>query len=270
MRKEKTHLHEILISTVFLIVVIGITACSDSGPLSQDKPDNKREIKTGNSPAYAMQSQSSGDILGEPLTITESGVFDPPPNASIEGGDYTVTTTMEMPNSYTTLIHASGDGQNSTPGDFTWDLGKSAVRQMPTQVSYSGGSMLHYVVDGQQKSFSMNDELTNILSTLQQHFFDAVEAYENMPAATGGSNPLLSKTDQEIKQMLQAQGFSVTIVGNKLFEIRKAIAGIETTQIFDAEDWSTDIVENSYVGDPDFEQFYYDQDGTYQPERIVN
>lgn len=248
--------------------MLGWSACSENSPLSE----NNNKVQTVNevtniASAYMMQTVPPANVLDITLVTTETGVFNPPPNADIHGGDYTVATNMTMPNSQTTVFHLSADGENSTPPSTVWDIGKSAGRHTPTSISYGGGNTLYYTIDGQQKSYTMNTNFAQTLDDMQQNFFNAKTAYENMPPATGGTNPLLTKTDQEIKQILESQGYTVTILSGKRFEITKTIAGIETTEIFNAQSFGMESTQYNYNGDPAYSQYY--SNGSYQPERIA-
>ncbi|HLR76948.1 MAG TPA: hypothetical protein VK106_04760 [Balneolaceae bacterium] len=250
---------------------MGITACSDSNPLSDNKQVEKPIIKPAVKPepgtACMMQLVPPSSILDLQFTITESDILVPPPGANVQGLDYTIQTSMSMLNNYTTALSLSANGQNTTPSGNIINPEYAAARRMPTSVTYSGGNTFYYTVDGQQKSHSLEPEWAQLLGELQQDFLAAKQAYENMPPLTGGTNPLLSKSDGQIKQMLEGQGFTVTILGNYRFKITKTIGDIETTQIFDANTWNMQIMSNSYMGNSDYQQYY--TNGTYQPERIV-
>lgn len=77
-----------------------------------------------------------------------------------------------------------------------------------------------------------------------------------MPPKVNSSNPLLNKTDNQIKQMLEAHGFTVTELGNKKFKISRTIGDIKITQIFNDNTFSMSNFNVHYQGNQNYGRYF--------------
>lgn len=254
-------------NTVFIIAITLLSACSQKNSVSETVNANPEIESTNSMPAPVVSTAGPGGNSNFQFVITESSIKVDPDGTTLSdiGDEYTLETSLSQVSSQYPQVNLAAIGQNSSRNEGESYQGQSAsARQLPTSVNYDGGSTIEYVLDGQTKTGSITQDQIDLITDLQQDFVSAKNEYDNIPAPSGGSNPLLQKTDQEIIQMLEAQGYSVTNLGNMRFEITKTMGAIETTEIFDAGDFSFESVQNAYKGNPEYERYF--QGGTFKPE----
>lgn len=256
-------------TVVVVIAMITMTVCSNKNSLSETVNANPELEHSKTSPAPVASSAGTGGSSEFQFIITESSIEvdeDGETVASI-GNEYTVEGNLSQITSQYPQVNLAAIGQNSSQKANTIEEQNSSARHLPTSVSYGGGNTIEYVLDGQQKTGSLNPDLESLISGVQQDFVTAYNTYDNMPAPAGGSNPLLQKTDQEIKQMLESEGYTVTSLGNMQFEITKTIGSVEITETFNAETFSMESQNMSYSGHADYSQNF--QGNTYLPVRSI-
>lgn len=245
-----------------VLILCTVFACADG--TTGTEAQNGKVQPQATSPYSNTASTLSNGPSGSEMIATESLLtYGQEGDVTSGSYDYLVSATLSQPNSQTVEVNLSSNSQGTTPQGFTIDGNDASARNMVTSASYSGGSNLNYTINGQQKTASLDGYQQNLMSEVHQEFNTAELEYNNMPAPTGGSNPLLTKTDQQIKQMLESEGYTVTSLGNMKFEITKTIETAEVTQVFDAETFSMSNTTVNYSGDPDYSAYF--QGGTYQP-----
>ena len=247
------------------IILCTLFACAD-GTTGPEAQKGEEQATSPHSNTATLYSGPSGSEMIATESLLEYGQEG---DVTSGGGDYDyiVSATLSEPNGQTIKVNLSSSSQGTTPQGLTIDGNDASARNMVTSASYSGGSNLNYTINGQQKSASLDGYQQNLISEVHQKFNAAETEYNNMPAPTGGTNPLLSKTDQQIKQMLESEGYTVTTLGNMKFEITKTIGTAQVTQVFDAETFSMSNTTANYAGDPDYSAYF--QGGTYQPIRSL-
>ncbi len=253
-----------------LLILLLISACSKDNSLSETTNANSQleENETSILPVLSDVG-SGGNNLSFQFVATESGIAIDPDGTTTSsiGNEYTIDSEIsEVSNTYP-KVNFSAIGQNSTKKEDVIEQQNSIARQIPTNVSYSGGNSIEYTIDGQQKSRSINQDQKNLISGVVQEFNTAYSAYQNMPAPTGSNNPLLQKSDQEIKQMLQSEGYNVTILGDMKFRITKILGTVEVTETFNAETFSIEDRDSEFIGDSDYSQNF--QNGSFKPVRSI-
>jgi hypothetical protein len=141
---------------------------------------------------------------------------------------------------------------------------------MVEEVSYQGGTTINYKrVSGQQKTASLNQKQEQFLSNAQQARNTAQTSFNNMPPkAVNPTNPLMSKNEGQIKQMLETKGYTVTVLGNNLYELTKTSGEFTKTQVFDASNFSTTSYKISYEGNQGYSR--YIKDGSIQNNQTLD
>jgi len=255
----------VLLSSIGLVLLsmIGMTACSESSLSGNNVHQQPTPLK-----AKSQTPGTGGSTMQFVLSPSSVRSADNVAVQAVSGDSLlTVASSFSQPGSQTTIVTASAGTQSSDTLGYTIDATSAAANSMTTQVTYEGGSTISYTVDGQQNTASLNQQQQELLTDVQQQVNSAQTAYNNMPASVDRSNPLLSKSDQQIKQMLQSKGFSVMVLGNKRFRLTETDGDITTSRIFDAQTFSVSNYKINYQGDQAYGDYF--KNGTIQTSQKI-
>ncbi len=226
MRKRTTCVT--LLVTVFLIAIIGITACDNSSlTTGYDVGDTNKE-----NPLFAFSNESIPSEFTIEAESYDNNV-DLEANNPDTGAEIIFNASSSNTNSVTGTLQISNPYISPGTDPFKTRSEYQAYKNSPKQISYNGYSTLYYKVQGQSYSYSLTSVQVAILNELQQKL-DHVNALLNngeepTQLSVAGdkkddgtlSKPLDEMSSNEIKKWLKKQGYKVKKLGNRRFQITR-------------------------------------------------